>query len=333
MDRNNSNIKRLIFAWLLLGLLIVVIREFKREPWSANSRRPADWPLIQETSAGYITQDLRIIALRPSIRINFHGETFTTNHWGMRDREYEQTPAPRTYRVAIVGPSFVMGSGVADTDVFEWVLENRLNAEFGGQQFASYEILNFAVAGHSALQELYVFETTALQFQPDALFFFSYQTEAARITPSLANRISIGAEIPYPWLQEIIRNAGALPGLDQDELESRLEPFTGEIVSQIYQQIAALAKDNDVLPVWVYLPILGSYESGSEYRELVGKARAAGFITINLSDIFTGLDVFSITVAPWDMHPNRIGHSLIADRLFEEILSTVEVRTSFGINP
>lgn len=333
MGRINSNLKRKILSAGPIGLLVLLFLLFQPGLWRGGSRRPADWPLIQQTRAGYLTQDLRVIALRPSVRIDFHGETFTTNSWGMRDREYEQTPAPRTYRVAIVGPSFVMGSGVSDQDVFEWILEDRLNAEFGGRRYAAYEVLNFAVAGHSALQELYVFENTALQFQPDALFYFSYQTDVSRVIPSLADRISIGAEIPYPWLQEIIRNSGALAGMSQDELETRLVPFSSEIVSQVYRRIVSLAKENGILPVWIYLPILGSPETGSEYRELVREAREAGFITIDLSDVFAGEEVSTVAVAPWDMHPNREGHLLIADRLFDAIVSIAEVSASFGIGP
>ena len=56
------------------------------------------------------------------------------NRWGMRDRDYEQTPAPDTYRIALTGPSFVMGSGVADNEVFEWLLEDRLNREHAGSR-------------------------------------------------------------------------------------------------------------------------------------------------------------------------------------------------------
>ncbi|NJN43814.1 MAG: hypothetical protein HC806_03115 [Anaerolineae bacterium] len=42
-----------------------------------------------------------------------------------------------------------------------------------GDEIQNYEILNFGVAGYSALQELYVFEEDALKFEPDAVFFCS----------------------------------------------------------------------------------------------------------------------------------------------------------------
>ena len=75
------------------------------------------------------TDDNLIVELVPSTTIEFNGAQLSTNRWGMRDRDYEQTPAPDTYRIALTGPSFVMGSGVADNEVFEWLLEDRLNQE------------------------------------------------------------------------------------------------------------------------------------------------------------------------------------------------------------
>jgi hypothetical protein len=83
-----------------------------------------------------------IVELVPSTSIYFHGEKLSINRWGMRDRDYEKIPAPNTYRIALTGPSFVMGYGVADEEDFDWLLEDRLNRENAGGQYAKYEILN-----------------------------------------------------------------------------------------------------------------------------------------------------------------------------------------------
>jgi hypothetical protein len=44
-------------------------------------------------------------------------------------------------------------------------------------------------------------------------------------------------------------------------------------------------------------------------------AQAAGFLTIDLADIYEGQDIAQIRVADWDDHPNVQGHRLVAERL------------------
>ena len=44
-----------------------------------------------------------------------------------------------------------------------------------------------------------------------------------------------------------------------------------------------------------------------------GRAEAAGFETLNLSDIYVGQELGDLKVAEWDWHPNARGHALIAE--------------------
>jgi hypothetical protein len=128
---------------------LISVNRFNSELWELYSKRPTDWPLLQETSAARMTDDFGMIELNPNVDMLFHGASFSTNQWGFRDQEYTLEPAPGTLRTIIIGPSFVMGSGAADGEVFEAVLENRLNTEYGGEAYERYEILNFGVAGYS----------------------------------------------------------------------------------------------------------------------------------------------------------------------------------------
>ncbi len=42
-------------------------------------------------------------------------------------------------------------------------------------------------------------------------------------------------------------------------------------------------------------------------------AAAAGFIVVDLSDVYKGEDLEAIRLAEWDEHPNARGHQLIAE--------------------
>jgi hypothetical protein len=190
---------------------LVGVNRFNSQLWDIYSKRPSDWPTLTETKAARYTNDNLIVELVPSTTIDFHGTRLSTNRWGMRDRDYEKTPAPGIYRIALTGPSFVMGYGVADGEDFGSQLEDRLNREHDQGPYAGYEILNFAVPGYSAIQNLMVLEQKGFSFQPDALFFMAHQREEEAVVLYLADRISAGAELPYEDLRKLALQAGASP--------------------------------------------------------------------------------------------------------------------------
>lgn len=311
---------------------LIGVNRFNSELWDVYSKRPTDWPLLQDTPAAHLVDDFRLIVLNPNVSLNFHGEQFSTNSWGMRDKEYTLEPDPGTYRIALVGPSFIMGSGAADSQVFEWQLEDRLNKEYDGKKYDKYEILNFAIAGHSALQELYVFQNTALQFKPNALFYFAHQLEETIIIRNLANRIKNGTPMPYPYLDEVIAKAGINPAAQtQEEIEKALLPYSSEILAWTYQTIADLCRANGVLPVWIYMPTLEISNSLGDQASFTQMAKDAGFILLDLSRIYEGQNIKDITVAEWDLHPNGKGHQLIAENLYQALLADDETAKALGL--
>jgi hypothetical protein len=297
---------------------LITVSQFNAELWDLYSKRPTDWPTLQETAAADLTQDFRVIALQPSVSIEFHGARFTTNSHAFRDREYTPEPPPGTLRTVLLGPSFVMGSGAADEDVFEAVLEDRLNA--GGRD-ARFEILNFGLAGFSPLQELFVFERQALEFEPGALFYVAHQLEESVLVRNLANSVANGHDIPYEFLEDLIARAGVGTGQTQETVERTLGPFQEEILAWVYARLIALCEENGVEPVWIYLPAIEFPDAPEDRERFRDLAAAAGFTTIDLYDVFDGQDIPAITVAAWDLHPNEAGHRLIAEALYAELAS------------
>jgi hypothetical protein len=267
-----------------------------------------------------MTGDFRITELVPNTRLMFHGAFFSVNRWGMRGRDYEQLPPPGTYRVAVVGPSFVMGSGVADSEVFVQLLEDRFTQEQARGPYSAFEFLNFGMAGHSALQELWIFESQALSFQPNAVLFVSHQREEDVAVRNLANRIQHGIELPYDYLDDLARRAGVEAGMAQVDIERRLRPYGPELVSWSYERLVSLSRERDMVPIWVFVPILEAPLAEEERVKLTQQAEEAGFVTLDLSDVYEGFDLGALIVAEWDMHPNARAHALIADRLYEKLV-------------
>ena len=303
---------------------LIGVNRFNSQLWEIYSKRPSDWPTIDETEAARQTDDNLIVELVPSTRITFHGETLSINRWGMRDQDYERIPAPDTYRIALTGPSFVMGYGVADDEGFEPLLEDRLNRENADRVYKKYEILNFAVPGYSAIQNLMVLEQKALPFQPNAIFFMAHQREEEAVVMYMADRISVGADLPYPELMELARQAGAQPGATKAETERLLRPVGTEILSWTLRHIVEVSRAHGILPVWIFMPTLEAPLQEEEVAHLSQVAEEAGFIVLDLSDAYENQDPESLVVAYWDKHPNAKGHMLIAEDLYQKLMEKAE---------
>jgi len=301
------------------------VNKFNSGLWEIYSKRPSNWVQIRDTAAVRTTNDNLIMELTPSTTIDFNGTRLTTNRWGMRDRDYELIPAANTYRIALTGPSFVMGYGVNDGEDFDELLENRLNQENDGTPYDKYEILNFAVPGYSGVQNLIVLEQKAMQFQPNAIFYMAHQREEDAVVMYLADRIALSIDLPYPKLMEIARQAGTEPGMPKDEAIRLLKPYGAELLLETYRSIVEISRAHNILPVWIFMPTLEDPLHPEEISHLSGIAQEAGLIVIDLSHAYDNQDPNSLVVAYWDKHPNAKGHRLIAEDLYRKLLENQQV--------
>ena len=97
----------------------------------------------------------------------------------------------------------------------------------------------------------------------------------------------------------------------------RLLPFANEILSRTFETIVANCRKKDILPILVFMPVVG--ESGFEHETpaILRIANEAGFLVWDLGDVFKGYPDSAIWLAEWDTHPNTKGHQLVADHLYD----------------
>jgi hypothetical protein len=262
--------------------------------------------------------------------ITYLGKPVHTNEWGMRDQDYSLQKPANTYRVALLGSSYVEGNGVGDDQTFENLVEARLNRDDVGKPYGHYEILNFAVSAYTTLQDLYVLENKAVQFQPDAVFFIANPRDGDLVLYHLAERVRSGVEPPYPFLREIVQKAGVTPDMSQVDAEKRLKPYTADIIGWSYRQMVQDSRARGIRPFWVYLP-MPEQTLEKDTIGLANLARNAGFTTIDMTHVYDGQDTALLVVASYDGHPNAQGHKLIADRLYQALHSN-EIWSALGLS-
>jgi hypothetical protein len=304
--------------------------------WNIWGRQPAHWGVNE---AYRVRDDFMLGELRPDAHIVFKDQPLTTNRWGMRDRDRELAKPEGTYRIAVLGPSHVMGAGVTDSETFAHFLEERLNRSAAPEINIRYEVLNFGVSDYSLLQQLAMLEERAVMFQPDAVFITNAQGLKKRVTIHMVEAIVKRIAIPYPNLDALAHrlgvNALANPGFPVPfenvravlgavgiktrmlgrEAASRLRPAADSLVQLTLERMAAVTREHGAVPVFVALNNVMDPLAG-EVRVLQD-ADAAGFLVFNLLDLWQNRDKPALRIAEWDNHPNAAGHRLIADRLFE----------------
>ena len=266
-------------------------------------------------------EDLITYELVPAYRGGlFRGKLFETNRWGMRDKEYALTPPPNTYRIALLGASYEMGASVKVEENFESILEERLNTDGPGAPLRRYEILNFAVGGYSVLQNAVVAERKAFNFAPDAVVVGLKELDFGRGLDILVGAVRRGAPIPYPEIQEKLRQAGVTREMSDLELRGRIKPLVPDILQWSLEHIGRLARARGARAIALVLPRPDPEPGDAQIeRDLAAWASQAGFSVIRLDGVFSGYPLDSIRIPPPDGHPNARGHRVIADRLYEAL--------------
>jgi hypothetical protein len=97
------------------------------------------------------------------LKENDHPVTGKNNSFGWRDVERTLDKPANTYRIAVLGDSFVEGLEVELDSTFLAIAERRLNAQFD----RTIEVMNFGRIGMTQSEELLVLQNEVVRFSPD----------------------------------------------------------------------------------------------------------------------------------------------------------------------
>jgi hypothetical protein len=93
------------------------------------------------------------------------------NERGMHDREHPQLKPEGTYRILMLGDSFVQAAQVAETETARQILEDLLNSRPAGRR---YEVINAGIPSWGAGQELIYYRQEGRSYQPDLVLLVIY---------------------------------------------------------------------------------------------------------------------------------------------------------------
>lgn len=266
------------------------------------------------------TDDLLMRRLLPNKSLMLDGARFSTNQFGFRDRSYDMEKPPGTYRIAQLGGSPQMGPGVADEEVAENLVEDRLNSEGDWGDYQKVEILNFAQNSYALINQIGVASIRLEQFDPDMILLYLHTVnEERRNRQKFAAAMRDGLVEDFPYLDQLKAKLDIGPHISLEEAIFRLKPYEEELFNWGIEWMVQFCREQEIGLVVVVQDVLnegyGSKKSNSiKYLDMM---KREGILAIDLSDYWHGHDVRELTIARWDNHPNARANRLIAEKIIE----------------
>ncbi len=265
--------------------------------------------------------------LKPLIDVKYTGVKIKTNRWGMRDKNYNLEKPKNSVRIALIGGSETFGDCVKVEDIFESKLEIELNKIASNQGIEKYEILNFATGGYSPIRRYISLVHKATPFDPDFLFYMANSNEVEMLlNEGLSDFISKDITLPHNYLKRIVEEAGVKRSMFKSEVKKKLAPYANTILAWVYAEIVRESQKKGIEPILIYKPMASDIREGRDWTEMKRKrilqaAKKAGFKIINIWDTYKGYDFKDLIAVPWDGHSSPMAHTLLKDRIYEELLN------------
>ncbi|MBX6316264.1 MAG: SGNH/GDSL hydrolase family protein [Isosphaeraceae bacterium] len=289
--------------------------------------KPADWVRFLDTDAArHLPGDFLQFELRPNLDLNLYGRPFTTNAYGMRDRPYSQAKPDGIFRIALLGSSIDMGWGVGTDETYENLLEDWLNAHAARRGLARrFEVLNFAVAAYGPLQRLEAFRRKAEAFEPDLVLYSTTMLDMRLLELHLCRLLRGRIAIPDDWLRRAIAEAHFSPtelALDdqgelkaKDVVKAKLRRQLWGMADDALGTLTAACRARGLPLLCLIIPRVGKVDAPEARAPIVARFEAIAarhaVPLIDLSAVFDDRDPAELEIAPWDDHPNALGHKLL----------------------
>jgi len=288
------------------------VNRFGSQLWEIIARRPPEARELEATPAHRPRKDLLLGELVPHFTLSYMGQPFSVNAGGMRDRHYELRKDSGTVRIAVLGPSVVMGYGVADGETFESQLEDHLN-QAGRRR---YEVLNFGFEGHSLLQQLATLETRVFEYQPDVVLVSLTPIEHRMLAANLRRAVRADVDLRYPEVRRVVEQAGITAQTPPGAALRQLRPHDRQLMRWALRRLYEISHAHGAMPLAIALRL--PTQPRARLQTVIEVAQDAGFPVLDLTDAYEGEDEATLRATEWDRHPNARGHRLITERLVPE---------------
>ncbi len=245
---------------------------------------------------------------------------YTYNRDGLHSRfDYDIRTPPETYRIVTMGDSFTFGLFVNTQDNFSEKLRDMLSARLSCTNVRAFEVINLGVPGYDLRYALERYTNKGDKYNPDLVVWFirdenfflntdRYHTREEFFkqqlkTTGAAERLGVSADDQFA--------ASKLSFKENVDAYNNLRPE--EQLQFIQPEISALERWRSL-----YSPnliLLSTVQNGDTYKNFM-----KNFARSNLGTWYHEVSNIE-TFHPYDYHPNSVGHTTIADSLYQFLIS------------
>jgi hypothetical protein len=135
-------------------------------------------------------------------------------------------------------------------------------------------------------------------------------------------RIPLPSELPAT----VFAKARVQSGTPEAFAVTRLQPFESEMLSACYRGIVKECRALGAVPVCVFLPVpMDLPLDQARTATLLRLAGEAGFVVIDLSEVFGDHHPDELTLKDHGRHINAAGNAMITRALFERLVSDPQI--------
>lgn len=260
-----------------------------------------------------------VYGLKPGLDARFKRARVRTNSAGFREQPHPQTKPDGAIRIVGIGDSTMFGWGVAEDERYLDQLERRLNAE---RPAALWQTIVTAVPGYNLVMEVETLVREGRYWAPD-LVVYGWNPNDLCLPDFLLpkrdfwSRVSFLAEYAAGLVAEGPRLMARKRLTDSrcqgDDLPARHRQLAGrDAFGDALSRLAAFG-----LETGTPIAVVADFESGFEDQMATVLPRSLHYS--ELADSTRSMIPEKLVLSRRDPHPNRRGHQLVADTLFEDL--------------
>lgn len=281
---------------------------------------------------------------RPGLIYTMRPNRGGSNWQGYFDYEYSLEKPPGTFRMVLIGDSVAVGQNVGWQESFAKLLERQLNDQRPEQR---WEVVVLARSGYGTSQELILLRDEAFGYQPDLILWSYVLNDPAHplyhdVSGDLRLLYRPRSYVAYlaaaSWFQ--LKEMAACWG-GPTEFHHRLHYVYRDQVAQDIQSIGQQCRAHRVPGVLLVHPVFEENRPFAQYSlldvhlDLRAMGEQAGLVVLDLLDAYRDHSPAELSFPkqndPW--HPNRLGHRLAAEFIYERLTAAGRLPRAEGGAP
>lgn len=247
-----------------------------------------------------------------------------TNSLGFRGKEYSIPKPQGVYRIVVLGSSITLGWGVPESDTYVRLVEQLLQGKTGNLKV---ELVNAAVGNYNTVREVEAFFDKCRQLAPDMVIvsFFINDPQFIEIKDNFLLKHSQTAVLFWSRYQQLIRSIG----IKQDYLQyyknlyAPGNPGWAACISAL-EKLAGYCHQRKISLLMTIIPDLHNlreYPFQKEHGIVKRTVSPFGFPCLDFYAGFKDVPGESLWVMQGDPHPNRMGHLVMAQELYNFLMT------------